>query len=90
MKYGIKKPRELAFSVHEPFKSLCPMKVSIQEVLKPVAVAILGGASAKADDVKHGAHQVTAAPQGAGVPGAASVSLELFPAGPGVVPVLDG
>jgi len=53
-------------------------------------VAILGGASGKADDVKHGAHQVTAAPQGAGVPGAASVSLELFPAGPGVVPVLDG
>ena len=62
----------------------------LEEVLKPVAVAILGGTSGKAEDVKHGAHQVTAAPQGAGVPVSASVSLELFPAGPGVVPVLDG
>ena len=71
-------------------QTVATYKHVLEEVLKPVAVAILGGASGKADDVKHGAHQVTAAPQGAGVPGAASVSLELFPAGPGVVPVLDG
>ena len=71
-------------------QTVATYKHVLEEVLKPVAVAILGGASGKAEDVKHGAHQVTAAPQGAGVPGAASVSLELFPAGPGVVPVLDG
>ena len=71
-------------------QTVATYKHVLEEVLKPVAVAILGGASGKTEDVKYGAHQVTAAPQGAGVPGAASVSLELFPAGPGVVPVLDG
>ncbi|MEQ7756711.1 MULTISPECIES: replication initiation protein [Xanthomonas] len=64
-------------------QTVATYKHVLEEVLRPIAVAILGGASGKVEDVKHGAHQVTAAPQGAGVPGAAWVSLELFPAGTG-------
>ncbi|QYF42481.1 replication protein (plasmid) [Xanthomonas citri pv. citri] len=71
-------------------QTVATYKHVLEEVLRPIAMAILGGASGKVEDVKHGANQVSAPSQGAGVPGAASVSLELSSAGPGVVPVLDG
>ncbi|AKK25116.1 replication initiation protein [Pandoraea oxalativorans] len=67
-------------------QTVAAYKHVLEEVLKPAAAAVLEVALAKPFDVKHGTHQVTAAPQGAGV----SVSLELFPAGSDVVLVLDG
>ena len=63
----------------------------LDEVLKPVVATIPWGADGQPSDVKHGAHQVTAAPQGPDVRDSVLVSVELFPAVRGaVVPVLDG
>lgn len=58
----------------------------LNEVFKPAAIVVLERSSAKAVDVKHGVHQVTAAPLG----GAVSSSLELSPGGTEVLPIFDG
>lgn len=62
----------------------------LDEVLKPAAVVILGGSSAKADYVKYGVHQVTAASQEAGDQDTRLLSLDLFPGGLRILPVLVG
>lgn len=61
----------------------------LNEAFKPAAIAALDRSSTKTGDVKHGVHQVTAAPLG-GVTGAVPSSLELVPGGSEVLPIFDG
>jgi hypothetical protein len=62
----------------------------LDEVLKPVTVSLIGSALGKSTDVKYGAHQVTAAPQGAEVLRQGLLSFSLFPARPSIEPIPDG
>ena len=52
----------------------------LNEILKPPIVMVLGCSSTKANDVKYGIHQVTAAPLGS----------EMSPVGSRVLPIFDG
>jgi hypothetical protein len=70
-------------------QTVAAYKQVITEALKPVAVAILGAAVADSGRVNHGAHQVSAAPAGAGESCAGPACSELLPV-LGGRPVLDG
>jgi hypothetical protein len=71
-------------------QTVAAYKHVLDEVLKPAAVVILEGSSAKADYVKYGVHQVTATSQEAGDQDTRLLSLDLFPGGLRILPVLDG
>lgn len=71
-------------------QTVAAYKHVIEEVIKPVTVAILGGTSGKTGDVKYGVHQVTSPVPWSKVQSAVSGSFESLLVGLGVLPVPDG